>query len=77
MKAYELENRLIDFASREIDSAKALPQTYSGKQFWSQIIRSAISPALNCGEVQAAESPKDFIHKMKICPKSFGKLLFV
>jgi four helix bundle protein len=35
----------------------------------NQIVRSAISPALNYGEAQAGESKKDFIHKMKICLK--------
>ncbi len=34
-----------------------------------QLSRSATSPALNYGEAQAAESRKDFIHKMKICLK--------
>jgi four helix bundle protein len=34
-----------------------------------QIIRSGTSPALNYGEAQAAESRKDFIHKMKIVLK--------
>ena len=69
MNAFELETRLIDFASRVVDMAEALPQTYSGKHLGSQIVRSATSPALNYGEVQAAESPEDFMHKMKICQK--------
>jgi len=69
MKAYELETRLIDFASRIMDMAEALPQTYAAKHLGSQIIRSATSPALNYGEAQAAESKDDFVHKMKICQK--------
>ncbi|MEZ4919854.1 MAG: four helix bundle protein [Saprospiraceae bacterium] len=69
MKAYELENRLIVFASRVMDMAEQLPKTYSGKHLASQIIRSATSPALNYGEAQAAESRDDFVHKMKICQK--------
>ena len=69
MKAYELESRLIDFASRIMDMAEALPQTFGARHFGSQIIRSATSPALNYGEAQAAESKEDFIHKMKICQK--------
>jgi four helix bundle protein len=33
------------------------------------LTRSGTSPALNYGEAQSAESPKDFIHKMKVCLK--------
>jgi four helix bundle protein len=69
MKAFELEARLIDFASRVMDLAEGLPQTFSGRHIASQIIRSATSPALNYGEVQGAESREDFVHKMKICQK--------
>ena len=69
MKAYELETRLIDFASRIMDMAEALPQTYAARHLSSEIVRSATSPALNYGEAQAAESKDDFIHKMKICQK--------
>ena len=32
-------------------------------------MRSGTSPALHYGEAQAAESPADFIHKMKVCLK--------
>ena len=35
----------------------------------NQIIRSGTSPAPDYGEAQGAESPSDFIHKMKICLK--------
>ena len=69
MKAFELESRLIDFASRVMDLAEALPQTFGARHIASQIIRSATSPALNYGEVQGAESREDFVHKMKICQK--------
>jgi four helix bundle protein len=69
MKAFELENRLIDFACRVMEMAEKLPETYGAKHLASQIIRSATSPALNYGEVQGAESRDDFVHKMKICQK--------
>lgn len=69
MKAIELESRLIDFACRVMEMAEKLPETYGARHLASQITRSATSPALNYGEVQAAESREDFIHKMKICQK--------
>ena len=62
MKAYELETRLIDFASRIMDIAEALPSTFAAKHLVAQIVRSATSPALNYGEAQAAGSKDDFIH---------------
>ena len=34
-----------------------------------QLLRSGSSPALNYGEAQAAESRKDFIHKLKVILK--------
>jgi len=34
-----------------------------------QLIRSGTSPSLNYGEANAAESKRDFIHKMKVCLK--------
>ena len=35
----------------------------------SQILRSGTSPAPNYGEAQSAESPADFVHKLKISLK--------
>ena len=66
---FNLEDRLIEFAVRVIDTAEALPQTAAGKNLASQIVRSGTSPALNHAEAQSAESSADFIHKMKVCLK--------
>ena len=33
------------------------------------MIRSGTSPLANCGEVQGAESRRDFVHKLGICLK--------
>ena len=75
MKAFELETRLIEFASRIIDMAEKMPKSYAAKHLGSQIIRSATSPALNYGEAQGAESKEDFVHKMKICLKELRETL--
>ncbi len=32
-----------------------------------QLLRSGTSPLPNHGEVQAAESANDFVHKLKVC----------
>jgi four helix bundle protein len=68
-RTFELNMRLIRFASDCIDMAESLPRSYAGTHIASQLIRSSSSPALHYGEAQAAESAADFIHKMKVCLK--------
>jgi len=46
-----------------------LTKNRTGKYLANQILRSAISAALNYGEAQAAESKRDFIHKLRIILK--------
>jgi four helix bundle protein len=48
---------------------ESLPKTRTGNYIAGQLIRSCHSPAFNYGEVQAAESTKDFIHKLAIVLK--------
>lgn len=68
-KPYELEERLINFASDVIDISDTLPQNPAGKHLAYQLVRSCTSPLLNYGEARAAESRNDFLHKMKVCLK--------
>ncbi len=68
-RKYDLEDRLIDFTCRMIDVVEALPNTRAGNYIAGQLVRSCHSPAFNYGEVQAAESNKDFIRKMSIVLK--------
>ncbi len=68
-RKYDLEERLINFASDAIDVSEGLPDSFAGKHIAQQLVRSCTSPALNYGEAQAAESRNDFIHKMKVCLK--------
>ena len=75
MDSSGLENRLIDFASSIIELIKLLPNNKAGNHMAGQITRSGISPALNYGEAQCAESRKDFIHKMSICLKELKETL--
>jgi four helix bundle protein len=66
---YDLEDRLLDFAVNIIELAEALPSTRAGNHIAGQLLRCGTSPYGNHGEVEAAESRKDFIHKLKICLK--------
>ncbi len=68
-RKFDLQDRLIDYAVRIINLSEALPTTKTGKHVSSQILRSGTSPAPNYGEAQSAESPADFIHKLKISLK--------
>ncbi len=69
LRTYNLEVRLISFAVRVLEVSEMLPRTFAGNHISGQIVRSGTSPALNYGEAQAAESTKDFIHKMGIVLK--------
>jgi len=66
---YDLEERLLEFASVVIDATEKLPNTRAGSHLAGQLLRSGTSPYGNHGEAQAPESADDFIHKMKICLK--------
>lgn len=66
---YDLEERLLDYASRIIRLVERLPNTRSGNHVAGQLLRCGTSPLPNHGEAQAAESAADFIHKLSICLK--------
>ena len=52
-----------------IDMVEALPNSRAGNYIAGQLIKSYISPTFNYGEVQAAESRNDFVHKIGIVLK--------
>jgi four helix bundle protein len=66
---YDLEERLLEYAARIIRLVDALPPTRAGRHVADQLLRSATSPLGNHGELQGAESRKDFIHKLGLCLK--------
>ena len=68
-RKYDLEDRLVDYTCRMIDVVETLPDTRAGNYIAGQLIRSCHSPTFNYGEAQAAESTKDFIHKMGVVLK--------
>jgi four helix bundle protein len=68
-RKFDLEDRLLVFASAVIDLSESLPATRAGNHVAGQVLRSGTSPFPNHGEAEAAESREDFIHKLKICLK--------
>jgi len=69
-KVFDLEDRLINFGVTIIEVAESMNiKRYVGVHLSKQLIRSGTSPGIHYGEAQAAESRKDFVHKMKIILK--------
>jgi four helix bundle protein len=68
-RAYDLEERLLDYSVMIIRICEKLPNTRAGNHVAGQLLRSGTSALPNHGEAQSAESPADFTHKMKICLK--------
>lgn len=68
-RKFDLDERLINFASDIIDISELLPDSLAGKHLAAQLVRSGTAPCLQYGEAQSAESRSDFIHKMKISAK--------
>ena len=71
----KLEDRLIDFSISILNLIDTIPGSKSASHICNQLIRSGTSPALNYGEAQSAESPQDFIHKMKLCLKELRETM--
>jgi four helix bundle protein len=66
---FDLEDRLLDFSARIIRLVDALPNTRAADHVAGQLLRCGTSPYGNHGEVEAAESRKDFVHQLKVCLK--------
>ena len=71
-KGDDIQERLIQFAARIIKVCMALSKKPFGKQISKQLMHSGTSPAPNHAEARSAESPADFIHKLKITLKELN-----
>jgi four helix bundle protein len=60
---------LHEFAANIVQLTESLPNTRPGKHIAGQLLRCGTSALSNHGEVEAAESRKDFLHKLRICLK--------
>ncbi len=65
----DIEERLLEFAVRVGKAVDSLPDTRLARHIAGQLIRAGTSPAPNYAEGCAAESKKDFIHKLAIALK--------
>ncbi|MDR3642094.1 MAG: four helix bundle protein [Candidatus Doudnabacteria bacterium] len=68
-KIYDLEERTALFSEAVIEFAKLVPQNAITTNLIIQFVKSGTSMGANYCEADAAESRKDFEHKMGICKK--------
>lgn len=67
--AQELSKRLRAVAVRVIKVADAMPRSPAARHVSGQLLRSGTSPGANYQEACAAESRRDFVHKVGIVLK--------
>jgi four helix bundle protein len=65
----ELSERLLEFAARCGKVVDALPPTKLGSHIASQLVRAGTAPGAHYEEGRAAESRKDFVHKLGLALK--------
>ena len=60
---YDLEDRLLEYSAMIVRLTEEMDSSKAGNHVGGQLLRSGTSPFFNHGEAEAAESPKDFIHR--------------
>lgn len=65
----DIQERTFQFAVRVVRLVDRLPRTIAGMEVGRQLVRAATSVGANVEEADAAESKRDFVHKMKIAHK--------
>ena len=68
-RAYDLEDRLLEYAVRVIRVTESMKRTRAALHIADQLLRSGTSPYGNHGEAEGAESRDDFVHKLRVCFK--------
>jgi four helix bundle protein len=68
-KEYDLEERLLEYSASIVRLVETMTNSRAANHVAGQMLRSGTSPYFNHGEAQAAESPRDFVHKMGVCLK--------
>ena len=69
MTPEELSERLWKFAARVGKAVDALPDTRLGRHVAGQLVRCGTAPPPNYDESCAAESRRDFVHKLGVALK--------
>lgn len=66
---FDIRERTFEFAVQVVRLVGRLPRTVTGIEIGRQVVRSATSIGSNVEEADAAESKRDFVHKMSIAHK--------
>ena len=72
---YDLQDRLIDLSVLVTGVCDRLPSTRVGKHVAGQLVRGGTAAAPLHAEASAAESRKDFIHKLGMCLKELRETM--
>ncbi len=72
-KGDDIQERLIDFSVRIMRLCDSLPRTRAGRHVADQLLRSGTAPAAHYAEARGAESPSDFLHKLRISLKELNE----
>ena len=68
-RTWDLEERLLQYSARVVKLTERLVNSRAGNHVGGQLLRSGTSPYFNHGEVEGAESRRDFVHKLGVCLK--------
>jgi len=68
-RRFDIQERTFEFAVQVVRLVGQLPRTVAGIELGKQVVRSATSVGANVEEADAAESKRDFIHKISIAHK--------
>jgi four helix bundle protein len=74
-KADELQDRLTRFSVMVVNICSRMPKTAAGSHIAVQLLRSGTAAAANYAEARAAESAKDFVHKLRVVLKELNESL--
>jgi len=66
-REYDLDDRLLEYSAAIVRLVESMTKTKAANHVGGQLLRSGTSPYFNHGEAEAAESPRDFVHKMGVC----------
>ena len=66
---FDLEERTAIFSEQMIDFCKTISRNHINATVITQLIKSTTSIGANYMEANAAESRRDFLHKIHICKK--------
>jgi four helix bundle protein len=72
-KGDDIQERLMRFSVEVMELCDRIPKSLSGTHIASQLVRSASSAAPNYAEARAAESRRDFVHKLGIVFKELNE----